>query len=1073
MSGPDRYRIRTLVVEADGQPPAIDFTTAEEWRVLVTVAGTACAYIVIPSPGAAAGPGLVEAAVNAHGRERLAERALQARLQHRLGPAPARLPLRCSVVVCTHRRPQFLAGALESLQRLDPPPHEVVVVDNDPGPLDCRAEAEAAGVRYVREDRRGLSWARRAGMAAADGDVVAFTDDDCLVSPTWLRNAPALFADATVGAVTGPGFAYELETPGQLKRDETAGLIDRLRPFSFDWTNQRPLQSGAVGMGANMMFRRELPGTDLFAPELGAGTATQGAEDLHAIYKVLAGGYRVAYDPGAYLLHRHPRDVESVYETMHAWGVGFTAFLAKALVEDRELSGVVLWSWHWKMLGRAVLNLASGTGTPVEVGLRWTCFRAGLGGPMAWRRALREAHDRDARARRDGQVTAATAKRPPQQQQAAPAAGHVPPSDTPVLSVVVSAAEDARLERCLAALAGQEPAGVPWEVVVAAPDGVRLPAAEGLRALAGVSAVDAPAAGPAAANAGAAAARGDLLLFLDDALVPSPRLLAAHVGRHGSEAGSRLVIGHSPPDPGGRGLAAHMERMRAEDRSRLARESAAPTFVHVPPSNLSMARSAFERVGPLLPELGPRAGWEWGIRALQAGLEISHEPAAEARLTPVAGVGEVLERARAQGGADALLLARHPLAGPSLPAGLAPGGPANRAAVALLMAPAVRRWVVAALAALEALRFRRTWARVAALARSGAYAQGFRERGGRRRRALDSGSVLRVELASEAPIPPPAVAAPRIELTLHGRPLARISAPGGHWHHAIARRAVARLGTAGLLDLGHPGQNTPNPSLAGTAIVFGPWRNPGASLHRDEFEAAGATVVAAGERRTAAETWRAVDQAIRHCDTGVVALPLPGVVAEPRWLAATLVALEGENVAAVIGSGLRPGEPPSPMALLSQKLRNAPYAPGGRPPQYLVVRRALYEEVGGLDPRVAELGAHAALLDFVERVLEAGLVVAYRETPGLTPAATHRPARSRWEWSRWRARGALIVRRSLGIGGLHGAAWLATRGVLPMARTGWSMVRFGEPSLRHWGGSSAAFATGAVTAAIRLLRRLG
>jgi hypothetical protein len=362
---------------------------------------------------------------------------------------------------------------------------------------------------------------------------------------------------------------------------------------------------------------------------------------------------------------------------------------------------------------------------------------------------------------------------------------------------------------------------------------------------------------------------------------------------------------------------------------------------------------------------------------------------------------------------------------------------------------------------------------VATLAHSGAYAQGFRERGGRRRRAVDGGSVLRVELASEAPIPPPSVAAPRIELTLHGRPLARISAPGGHWHHAIARRAVGRLGTEGLVALGHAGENATQAGLAGTAIVFGAWRNAGAARHRAAFEAAAATAIMAGEGRTAAERWRAVDQAIRGSGAGVVALPLPGVVAEPRWLAATLVALEGENVAAVIGAGLPPDEPPSPVALLSKKLRNAPYAPGGRPPQFLVVRRALYEQVGGLDPQVAELGAHAAVLDLVERVLEAGLVVAYRETPGLTPAATKRPARSRWEWSRWRARGALIACRSADIGGVRGAAWLATRGLLPMARTGWSMVRFGEPSLRHWGGSSAAFATGAMTAAIRLLRRPG
>ena len=112
--------------------------------------------------------------------------------RRRLGtPEEKWAPLTCSVVVCTHRRPQYVPDLLRALERLDPAPDEIVVVDNDPGELDCRAEVERGGSRYVREDRRGLDNARNTGLGAARGELVAFTDDDCVPAVTWLRKLPS------------------------------------------------------------------------------------------------------------------------------------------------------------------------------------------------------------------------------------------------------------------------------------------------------------------------------------------------------------------------------------------------------------------------------------------------------------------------------------------------------------------------------------------------------------------------------------------------------------------------------------------------------------------------------------------------------------------------------------------------------------------------------------------------------------------------------------------------------------------------------------------------------------------
>ena len=53
---------------------------------------------------------------------------------------------------------------------------------------------------------RGLGVARNVGLAAADGDIIAYTDSDCVVDPDWLTYLVDKFQSSDVGAVGGPNF---------------------------------------------------------------------------------------------------------------------------------------------------------------------------------------------------------------------------------------------------------------------------------------------------------------------------------------------------------------------------------------------------------------------------------------------------------------------------------------------------------------------------------------------------------------------------------------------------------------------------------------------------------------------------------------------------------------------------------------------------------------------------------------------------------------------------------------------------------------------------------------------------
>lgn len=192
---------RTCVIGDGGWiPPGVE---DEEWRVVVTVDGVPATRVRLPDPGEA-GAAFRRAAIDRHADGQRSYAELLARIERRLG-LPEREPaqLTTSVVVCTYGRPELLAGLLESVERLEPRPHQLIVVDNDGEDDRTKALAKRARADYVREPRRGLDNARRAGVAAATGDLIAFIDDDCLPSERWLRDIPELFDDPRVAAVIG------------------------------------------------------------------------------------------------------------------------------------------------------------------------------------------------------------------------------------------------------------------------------------------------------------------------------------------------------------------------------------------------------------------------------------------------------------------------------------------------------------------------------------------------------------------------------------------------------------------------------------------------------------------------------------------------------------------------------------------------------------------------------------------------------------------------------------------------------------------------------------------------------
>nr|WP_240896560.1 glycosyltransferase [Kineococcus vitellinus] len=281
-------------------------------------------------------------------------------------PPAARVDLpSISVVVPTvvQRVPE-LERCLASLTTTDHPRYEVILVDNRPerptlDPLTGLV-ARFPSVHVVHEPRPGISAARNAGLLAASGEVVAFTDDDVQVDRHWLQALGRRFAthpDEVV--VTGLVVPSELETPAQLQYEAHYGGFGGRRTFTPVHVERAPGRGrgqvvargldgemlqvfavygiGTYGAGANMAFRRHaLVASGGFDPALGTGTPARGGEDLAAMISALWSGGALGYEPAALVHHRHRRDEAGLRRQMLASGIGFTAMLASLVVHDHH-----------------------------------------------------------------------------------------------------------------------------------------------------------------------------------------------------------------------------------------------------------------------------------------------------------------------------------------------------------------------------------------------------------------------------------------------------------------------------------------------------------------------------------------------------------------------------------------------------------------------------------------------------------------------------------------------------------------------------------------------------------------
>lgn len=222
----------------------------------------------------------------------LARRLLDAGMAHPvLTPGTGPVPADVTVVIPVLDRPEELARCLSGLTDL-----RVIVVDDgsrDPGAIE--RVVKAVGARGLRHDaNRGPAAARNTGLAAADTELVAFLDSDCVPEPGWLDHLLPHFADPLTGAVAPRVVQYEAGRTWLGRYEDVGSPLDMGPSPAL----VRPGARVAYVPTAALVVRRA-------AATIGFSADMRVGEDVDFAWRLGDAGWRIRYEPLATMRHEH------------------------------------------------------------------------------------------------------------------------------------------------------------------------------------------------------------------------------------------------------------------------------------------------------------------------------------------------------------------------------------------------------------------------------------------------------------------------------------------------------------------------------------------------------------------------------------------------------------------------------------------------------------------------------------------------------------------------------------------------------------------------------------------------
>ncbi len=246
-----------------------------------------------------------------------------------------------SVVVACYNGARTLHACLHSLERLNYPNYEVILVDDGSTDTTPQITAQFKTVRCVRQENMGLSVARNTGIAAARGEIVAFTDADCRADEDWLFYLIGDLLNSRFAAIGGHNFlppedsaiaAAVMSSPGGPAH---VMLTDRLAEHI---------------PGCNMAFYKwaleEIGGFDPIFRQAG--------DDVDVCWRLQQNGHRIGFSPAGFVWHYRRSTVADYLSQQRGYGAAEALLVRKHPENFSALGGSI---WHGRIYGSANISL--------------------------------------------------------------------------------------------------------------------------------------------------------------------------------------------------------------------------------------------------------------------------------------------------------------------------------------------------------------------------------------------------------------------------------------------------------------------------------------------------------------------------------------------------------------------------------------------------------------------------------------------------------------------------------------------------------------------------------------------
>ena len=239
-----------------------------------------------------------------------------------------------TLIICSRNRPQLLSETVASILEGIEVPTELVIIDQSSQQNYNLARLEGkreCDIRHIWVHTVGLGRSRNTGIAEARYELLAITDDDIKVTPTWFGSLMrALIKAGPQGVVSGRVLSTEAELPG--------GFAPSTKLAEASAVYEGRILIDALFTGNMAMYKSVVAHIGLFDERLGAGSAFPSAEDNDFGFRLLEAGYRIFYAPEAILYHRAWRSEKAYLNLRWNYGVGRGGFYAKHLsLRDRYI----------------------------------------------------------------------------------------------------------------------------------------------------------------------------------------------------------------------------------------------------------------------------------------------------------------------------------------------------------------------------------------------------------------------------------------------------------------------------------------------------------------------------------------------------------------------------------------------------------------------------------------------------------------------------------------------------------------------------------------------------------------